>query len=208
MCGVEASARVCPFCGEPPGAGVFCDACGRNLAAVERLPTRAEWQPAGAEAGGIGAAPLDAASPAGPHDPGAPVDAPAGSVEERCAAAAAAFLGAMDAAGRPATTTWPTPKPSAFRRAGKVEGWVVRPVDREDFERPKRYEPGLVLSVEGRFHRLDSELRGWGQRDFPHYHHTVSAEPVEPAADDALVADLAALRAAHEGGAPGRTATR
>jgi len=45
--------RVCPFCGEPPGRGVFCEACGRNLAAVERLPTRAEWeagQPAAATA--------------------------------------------------------------------------------------------------------------------------------------------------------------
>ena len=40
--------RVCPFCGEPPGAGVFCAACGRNLAHVERLPTRAwEWEGAG-----------------------------------------------------------------------------------------------------------------------------------------------------------------
>ena len=41
--------RVCPYCGEPPGPGVFCAACGRNLAAVERLPTRAEWE-AGASA--------------------------------------------------------------------------------------------------------------------------------------------------------------
>jgi hypothetical protein len=192
---VEASARVCPFCGEPPGAGVFCEACGRNLAGVERLPTRSKWEADGGEA---------AARPAAPDDPPAPVDAPAGSVAERCAAATTAFLAAMDAAGRPGTTTWPTPKPSAFRRAGKVQGWVVRPVDREDFEQPKRYEPGLVLSVEGRFHRLDSELRGWGQRDFPHYHHTVSAESVEPPADEALLAGLAALRAAHEGGGAAR----
>jgi formylglycine-generating enzyme required for sulfatase activity len=41
--------RVCPFCGNPPGAGVFCQACGRNLAAVERLPTAEEWA-AGARA--------------------------------------------------------------------------------------------------------------------------------------------------------------
>ena len=199
MCAVEASARVCPFCGEPPGAGVFCEACGRNLAGVERLPTRSEWQ-AGASTG----ASSSAAPPAVPHDAVNPVDAPAGSVAERCAAATTAFLAAMNAAGRPGTTTWPTPKPSAFRRAGKVEGWVVRPVDREDFEQPKRYEPGLVLSIDGRFHRLDSELRGWGQRDFPHYHHTVSAEPVEPPADEALLAGLAALRAAHEGGGAAR----
>ena len=26
------------------GAGVFCDACGRNLSQVEQLPTRAEWE--------------------------------------------------------------------------------------------------------------------------------------------------------------------
>jgi len=41
---MEVDARVCPYCGEPPGSGVFCAACGRNLGAVERLPTRAEWE--------------------------------------------------------------------------------------------------------------------------------------------------------------------
>jgi hypothetical protein len=47
--------RVCPFCGEPPGPGVFCAACGRNLSSVEQLPTRAEWQgaPAQPAAGGV-----------------------------------------------------------------------------------------------------------------------------------------------------------
>ena len=39
--------RVCPHCGEPPGDGVFCAACGRNLSAVDRLPTRGEWEIAG-----------------------------------------------------------------------------------------------------------------------------------------------------------------
>ena len=39
-----ADARVCPHCGEPPGEGVFCAACGRNLASVDRLP----------DAGGVG----------------------------------------------------------------------------------------------------------------------------------------------------------
>ena len=34
---------------DPPGEGVFCAACGRNLASVDRLPTRAEWQIAGAQ---------------------------------------------------------------------------------------------------------------------------------------------------------------
>ena len=41
---MSADTRVCPFCGEPPGTGVFCAACGRNLATVEQLPTRAEWE--------------------------------------------------------------------------------------------------------------------------------------------------------------------
>lgn len=41
--------RVCPFCGEPPGSGVFCEACGRNLSGVERLPTRSEWEGAAPE---------------------------------------------------------------------------------------------------------------------------------------------------------------
>jgi hypothetical protein len=41
---VEAGARVCPFCGEPPGTGVFCAACGRNLGQVEQLPTREAWE--------------------------------------------------------------------------------------------------------------------------------------------------------------------
>ena len=198
---MEANERVCPFCGEPPGAGVFCAACGRNLTAVERLPSRGEWAAGGAEAG-EGPTPGPSSPRAADPSPTAAADSASatGSLAERCAIATAAFLAAMDAAGRPGTTTWPTPKPSAFRRAGKVEGWVVRPVDREDFEPPKRYEPGLVLSVDGRFHRLDSELRGWGQRDFPHYQHTVSLEPVEPPADAALLAGLTALRTAHAGG--------
>jgi hypothetical protein len=158
---------VCPFCGEPPGGGVFCAACGRNLAAVERLPTAAERA------------------------------AEAAASEEEAAAAVAAFLAAMGAAGNPGTKEIPSGKPTAFRRAPRVTGWVVRPVDREDFEGPKRYEPGLLLTVEGRFHQLDNELRGWGQRDFPRYEHSVSAEPVEPPLEGRLVAELAAVRAAN-----------
>ena len=46
---VEPEARVCPHCGEPPGEGVFCAACGCNLAAIDRLPTRAEWEIAGTQ---------------------------------------------------------------------------------------------------------------------------------------------------------------
>ena len=126
--------RVCPFCGEPPGAGVFCAACGRNLANVERLPTRVEWERA-----------------EGAGDP---------------AAATAEFLAAMAAAGNPGAERLARAGGGLRRRF--VEGWVIRPVDREDFDGPKRYEPGLVLTVDGAWHRLDSELRGWGQRDFPH----------------------------------------
>jgi hypothetical protein len=156
---VDPSTRVCPFCGGHPGVGVFCAACGRNLADVARLPTASEFS--------------------------------------RRTDAVATFLEAMRAAGNPGTTEFPTGKPSAFRRAPRLRGWVVRPVDREDFEKPTRYEPGLLLSVEGSFHRLDSELRGWGQRDFPQYHHTASSDPIEVPVEARLVDELAAVRAAN-----------
>jgi hypothetical protein len=165
MLPVDPSTRVCPFCGERPGDGVFCAACGRNLAQVERLPTAAEWS--------------------GPAD-----------LAVRVAEATAAFVAAMSAAGNPGAKEFPAGKPRAFGRGRRVRGWVVRPVDREDFERPKRYEPGLLLAVDGRFHRLDSELRGWGQRNFPHYDHTASPEPVEPPPEQRLLDELAAVRAA------------
>jgi hypothetical protein len=153
--------RVCPFCGRPPGAGVFCEACGRNLAGIERLPTAEEWEAV---------------------DP---------------AAAVAAFLGAMHEAGDPGTKDFPAGKPSFLGRTKQVRGWVVRAVDREDFEGPKRYTPGLVLSLDGAFHQLDSDLRGWGQRDFPIFHHTVSAEPIDAPLEPRLVAELDAVRAAN-----------
>jgi hypothetical protein len=161
--------RVCPFCGRPPGAGVFCEACGRNLAVVERLPTADEW-----EAGESGA-----------------------EVAVDPAAAVAAFLAAMHDAGDPGTTDFPSGKPSLLGRTKRVRGWVVRAVDREDFEGPKRYEPGLVLTVDGAFHQLDSELRGWGQRDFPIFNHTASAEPIDAPLEPRLVAELDAVRAAN-----------
>jgi hypothetical protein len=154
-------ARVCPHCGEPPGGGVFCEACGRNLSGVEQLPTREEWE--------------------------AEHTAPS-------ALTAATFLEAMRAAGNPGAEEIPVAvKSSPFKRTPKVSGWIVRPVDREDFEEPKRYESGLVLSVEGAFHVLDSELRGWGQRNFPAYHHTVQPDPVEPPADGRLARELEAV---------------
>jgi hypothetical protein len=169
---MDPSTRVCPFCGEPPGAGVFCSACGRNLAGVDRLPTADEWQGTGA------ADPL--------VDP---------------ATATAAFLEAMHTAGDPGATAIPVGKPSAFGRTRHVQAWVVRPVDRQDFDGPKRYEPGLVLTVDGRYHRLDSELRGWGQRDFPSYRLTASSDPIDVPPDERLARELAAVRAANDVGA-------
>jgi hypothetical protein len=159
---MDAETRVCPFCGNRPGVGMFCEACGRNLAAVERLPTRAE---------------LEDARP----------------LAERCADATAAFLAAMRAAGEPGAVETPMAKQSPLRRARSARGWVVRPVEREDFEKPRRYEPGLVLTVEGRFHRLHSELRGWGQRDFPRYHHTGEADPIDMPVEERLIGELAAV---------------
>jgi hypothetical protein len=156
---------------------MFCAACGRNLAGVQRLPTRGEWEAerAPAESGAEAAAPL----------------------ADRCAAATAAFLAAMQAAGDPGRTSTPVSKGPAFGRTPKVEGWVVRPVDRDDDGKPPRYEPGLVLSVDGAFHRLDSELRGWGQRDFPQYHHTVGADPVDLPVQERLIDELSAVLRDH-----------
>jgi hypothetical protein len=163
---MEPAERVCPFCGEPPGVGVFCAACGRNLGAVDRLPTRSEW------------------------DAAAAVD---GTLAERCAAATAVFLAAMRAAGCPGTTQTPRKKRALLRRAGHAEGWVVRPVDRDDDVAPRRYEPGLVLTTDGDWYRLDNVVRGYGTRDFPQYEHTVGAEPIAMPVDDELPAELAAV---------------
>jgi hypothetical protein len=163
--------RVCPFCGEPPGGGVFCAACGRNLAAVEQLPTRAEWQDS---------------TPATDDRP----------VAERCAEATAAFLAAMHAAGDPGTTATPLTGKSGFFRTPTVRGWVVRAVHRDpaaELEELREYEPGLVLTTDGSFHRLDSEVRGWGQRDFPVFYDSVDPEPIEPPAEERLIRELAAV---------------
>jgi hypothetical protein len=164
-------ARVCPHCGEPPGEGVFCAACGRNLAAVDRLPTRAEWEIAGTQD-----------------------DRP---LADRCAEATAAFLTAMHAAGDPGATKTAMSGRSGFRRPKQVEGWVIRAVDRDEHLPPRRYESGLVLSIEGAFHKLDNQVRGYGTRDFPRYEHTVGAEPVEMPIEARLIAELGTLLAAH-----------
>ena len=171
---MDADARVCPFCGERPGEGMFCEACGRSLGAIERLPTRAEWEHQRAPERGAGS--VD----------GQPLD-------ERCAAATASFLAAMKAAGNPGAVRTPMQKGSFFQRTRSATGWVLRPVEREDFEKPRRYEPGLVLTIEGGFYRLHSELRGWGQSSFPHYHHTVESDAVEMPAEPRLVDELAAV---------------
>jgi hypothetical protein len=154
---------------------MFCAACGRNLAAVTQLPTRAQWE---------------ADEPLGATPPG---DAPARPLPERCAEATANFLAVMHAAGDPGATETPIASRSTLRRIPKVRGWVVRPVDRDDDIKPRRYTPGLVLAVDGTFHRLDSELRGWGQRDFPQYHHTVELDPMEAPVEEALIGELAAV---------------
>jgi hypothetical protein len=158
----DAGTRVCPFCGRPPGPGVFCESCGRNLANVERLPTADEQAAAEPASASLDAAVRD-------------------------------FLEAMRAAGNPGTVDVRRGKPRAFGRTPKVTGWIVVPVDREDIEQPRRYEPGLFLTVDGAFHRLDSDLRGWGQRDFPSYDPHVSPDPVEPPADERVFAALARL---------------
>jgi hypothetical protein len=168
---VDRQGRVCPHCGEPPGEGVFCAACGRNLAAIDRLPTRAEWEIAGT------------------HD-----DRP---LDDRCAEATAAFLTAMHAAGDPGTKKTAMSGRSGFRRPKQVEGWVVRAVDRDDNLPPKRYESGLVLSVDGAFHTLDNQVRGYGTRDFPVYEHSVSPEAIEMPVEPRLIAELGAVLAAN-----------
>jgi hypothetical protein len=169
---MPADTRVCPFCGEPPGAGVFCEACGRNLGAVDRLPTRAAWE----------------AEPAGD----------AGSVPERCAAATAAFLAAMRQAGAPGAVKLPSGKAKAFGRTPTLEGWIVRPVDRDEENlRDGRYAPGLFLSLDGEWHRLDNDVRGWGQRNFPQFEHRVGPEAVAAPTEAAIVGELAAVLRKH-----------
>jgi hypothetical protein len=172
---MESDARVCPFCGAPPGVGVFCSACGRNLAAVERLPTRAEWETT---------RPAEAApAPADPRQ-----------LADRCAQALAGFLTAMHEAGDPGATKLPMTGAPGFRRPRHARGWVVRPVHREeDDEDVRRYEPGLVVTTEGAVHRLDSEVRGWGQREFPTFRDTVAPDPIDLPSEDRLIGELAAV---------------
>jgi len=174
---MDSELRVCPFCGQRPGAGIFCEACGRNLAGVERLPTRAEFEgtPPAGETGGSGDG----------EDPSA--------LAGRCAAATETFLGAMHAAGDPGAEKLPTNEVLSFGRVRHLRGWVLRTVHREPDDDLQRYEPGLVLTIEGRYHWLESAVRGWGQRDWPRFHDTASAEPIELPASARLIDELAAV---------------
>jgi hypothetical protein len=188
---MAAQERVCPFCGEPPGVGVFCAACGRNLAAVEQLPTRAQW-----EQGGGGAAPAATAPAAA-----APAPADDRPLAERCAEATAAFLSAMHAAGDPATVEMAITGKTGFFKTPKVRGWVVRPVERnldaEEIEELKRYVPGLLLTTDGVFHRIDSEIKGWGQRDFPQIHDSADADALDMPVEERLIDELATVLDEH-----------
>ncbi len=95
----------------------------------------------------------------------------------------------------PRRRRWPGGRASAG--AKQVEGWVVRAVERDDHLPPKHYESGLVLSVEGAFHQLDNEARGYGTRDFPAWEHTVAPEPRPMPVEARLIAELGALLAAN-----------
>ena len=174
--GMVSEVRVCPFCGHTPGVGMFCAACGRNLAAVERLPTRTEWESTETASSDAGSGRGGSSRP----------------VAERCAAATEAFLAAMHAAGNPGTTDV-FARGSGLRRTRRPPAWVLRRVHREPDDDLNRYEPGLVLTIEGRFHRLESEVRGWGQRDFPLFVDTAAQDAIEMPIDPRVIAELDAL---------------
>lgn len=80
---------------------MFCGACGRNLSAVEQLPTRAEWA---RERDG---------------------DQPSAS------GLIAAFLAAMHAAGDPGKVKMRRAEPGFLGRTQYLHGWVVRAVGDE-----------------------------------------------------------------------------
>jgi len=172
---MDGEARVCPFCGERPGVAVFCEVCGRNLSAFERLPSRAEWE--AKQSGSATAVP-------GP-----------GTLADRCAAATAEFLAAMRAAGNPGAVKAGLPGGSVLRRGSRPHAWTLRHVHQlNDDPLHYEYEPGLLLTTEGRFHRLESEVRGWGQARFPQYLDTPDKEPIEMPVEERLLEELAAVR--------------
>jgi hypothetical protein len=173
---MDSKVRVCPFCGEPPGLGVFCDACGRNLSQVEQLPTRSEWG-GGSESRSAESEPL----------------------ADRCAAATVAFLEAMRAAGNPGAAKADVQGGTGLRR--RPHAWILRPVHRIDEDpRHYEYERGLILTTTGEFHRLESEVRGWGQVRFPVFFDAADPEPIEMPVEERLIDELAAVLRDHEVG--------
>jgi hypothetical protein len=167
--------RVCPFCGEPPGVGVFCAACGRNLSDVQQLPTRGEWE--------------------GEH---AEPPAPAGTLS--AAEAVAAFLVAMHAAGDPGATKVARAEPGFLGRTQHAHGWLVRAGGGDDAA-PDRDRPGLFLTVDGHLHHLTSATRGLGQRDGVRYVDIVGPEVTALDGEERLAGELAAVLGANGLGA-------
>jgi hypothetical protein len=167
---MEPGARVCPFCGEPPGTGVFCAVCGRNLAGVPQLPTRREWE----------------------LEPGARLQSAAPSTPASGAGAVAVFLAAMHAAGDPGATKVRRAEPGFLGRTQHARGWVVRAVDRDEADPKSPYEPGLFVTVDGHLHRLGSATRGL-QWDSARYVDIVGPEIAEPAHDEHLAYELASV---------------
>jgi hypothetical protein len=167
---VDPGARVCPFCGELPGAGVFCAVCGRNLGGVQRLPTRGAWDDE------------RAAKP----DPD-PLSPSAGAVDS-----VAGFLAAMHGAGDPGTVKMPRAEPGFLGRTQHVHGWVVRAVDGGRDDPPGRTVPGLLLTVDGHLHRLDRVTRGLRYSEAT-YMDVVGPEVVERVDAARLASELAAV---------------
>ena len=75
---------------------------------------------------------------------------------------------------------------------------MLRRVHRQPDDDSNRYEPGLVLTIEGHFHRLESEVRGWGQRDYPRYVDHAAPDAIELPLDARVIAELDAVL--HENG--------
>jgi hypothetical protein len=116
--------------------------------------------------------------------------------EERCAAATAAFLTAMHAAGDPGAVKTSFLGGSLLRR--RPRAWILRQVRRtNDDPIHYAYEPGLVLTTEGRFHRLESEVRGWGQARFPVFVDAAAPDPIEMPVEARLIEELAAVLRDH-----------
>jgi hypothetical protein len=81
----------------------------------------------------------------------------------------------------------------------RPRAWVLRPVHQQnDDPLHYRYEPGLLLTTEGRFHRVESEVRGWGQARFPRYVDAPRPDPIEMPVEERLIEELAAVLRAND----------